>query len=266
MRSDIPTSGPSHKRSSLPEFGGELVNTKILSICCFTATGHEYFDNSQGFVAVDVIRATTTAITAISTGRECHVAATLEAAFATASRLPDALLAGELGGEMPDGFHMTNSPAQLAARRDVSRPLVLLSSSGTRLMHEIRDTASAYVACFRNYSATVDHLAQNHDAVVLIGAGTRGDFREEDQMCCAWIAQGLIESGFVPENGTTRELVERWRGAPKDGFLRSRSVDYLRRSGQLQDLEFILNHFDDIDTACKLSNDEIRSVTVAAEV
>jgi len=266
MRSDMPISGPFHRTSSLPKFGGELVNMKTVSICCFTATGHEHFDNSAGLVAVDVIRATTTAITAISTGRQCHVAATVEAAFATASRLPDALLAGELGGEMPAGFHMTNSPARLAARKDISRPLVLLSSSGTRLMHEIRDSASAYVACFRNYSATVEYLAQNHDSVVLIGAGTHGAFREEDQMCCAWIAQGLMECGFVPRNGVTRELVERWRGAPEDAFLKSRSVDYLRRSGQLHDLEFILSHFGDIDTACKLSNDEISSVTVAAEV
>src|SRR5262245_2243795 len=116
MRSDMPISGPSHKTSLLFEFGGELVNTKKVSICCFTATGHKYFDNSAGVVAIDVIRATTTAITAISTGRECHVAPTLEAAFAIASRLPDALLAGELGGEMPEGFHMTNSPAELAGR------------------------------------------------------------------------------------------------------------------------------------------------------
>ena len=266
MRSDMPTSGPSHRTSSLSDFGGELVNMKKVSICCFTDTRPEYFDNSAAVVAVDVIRATTTTITAISKGRECHVAATLEAAFATASRLPHALLAGELGGEMPHGFHMTNSPAQLAARTDVSRPLVLLSSSGTRLMHEVCDSASAYVGCFRNYSATIDHLAQNRNAVVLIGAGTRGEFREEDQMCCAWIAQGLMESGFVADNWATREPVERWRGAPKDAFIKSRSVDYLRRSGQLQDLEFILSHFDDIDTACKLSNDEITSVTVAAEV
>ena len=104
-------------------------------------------------------------------------------------------------------------------------------------MDEIRRSDSAYVACFRNYSATIDYLAENHDSVVLIGAGTRGEFREEDQMCCAWIADGLIESGFVPEDATTRRLVERWRGAPEDAFLMSRSVEYLRRSGQLRDLE-----------------------------
>jgi 2-phosphosulfolactate phosphatase len=242
------------------------VKNKKVSIYCFTGAGQEYPDHSAALVAIDVIRATTTAITAISMGRECRVAPTLEAAFATAAKLPNALLAGELDGVMPGGFDVTNSPAQLAARRDVSRPLVLLSSTGTRLMHEIRDRDSAYVACFRNYSATIDYLAQNHNAAVLIGAGTRGEFREEDQMCCAWIAQGLIECGFTPNDGVTRNLVERWRGAPKNAFLNSRSVEYLRRSDQLQDLDFILGHFDDVDTAYKLSADEISSVRVAAEV
>jgi 2-phosphosulfolactate phosphatase len=222
--------------------------------------------NNAALVAIDVIRATTTAITAITMGRKCHVAPTLGAAFNIASRLPNALLAGELGGNMPAGFDLTNSPAQLAAIADRSRPLVLLSSTGTRLMHEIGRSQSAYVACFRNYTATINYLAENHNAVVLIGAGTRGEFREEDQMCCAWIAEGLIESGFVPENDMTQHLVERWRGAPQNGFLMSRSVDYLRRSGQLQDLDFVLSHFDDNDTVCKVSADEIKSILVTVEV
>src|SRR5262245_16749739 len=99
-------------------------------------------------------------------GRECHIAPTLEAAIETAARLPNALLAGELGGDMPEGFEMTNSPAYLATRSDNARPLVLLSSTGTRLMHEIQDCDSAYVACLRNYKATIEHLADNHHAIV----------------------------------------------------------------------------------------------------
>ena len=154
---------------------------------------------------------------------------------------------------MPAGFELTNSPAQLAARSDVSRPLVLLSSTGTRLMCRIWHSESAYLACFRNHSATIDHLANNHDAVTLIGAGTRGDFREEDQMCCAWIADGLMQSGFTPEDLTTLCLAQRWRGASRDAFLMSPSVAYLQRSGQLRDLDFILSHFDDVDTPTKVS-------------
>src|SRR5262245_8746883 len=101
-------------------------------------------------------------------GRECYVVPTLQAALDTASRLPNALLAGEMGGATPDGFALTNSPAQLAACPDVSRPLVLLSSSGTRLMCAIGPRDASYFACFRNYSATIDHLAHNHQAVTVI--------------------------------------------------------------------------------------------------
>ena len=241
------------------------MKNRRVSICCFTDGLREY-PHTTALVAIDVIRATTTAITAVAMGRECHVAPTLEAAIETAARLPNALLAGELGGDMPKGFEMTNSPAHLATRCDNARPLVLLSSTGTRLMHEIRDSDSAYVACLRNYRATTEHLAENYNDVVLIGAGTRGEFREEDQMCCAWIAAGLIAAGFVPDNAATRSLVERWRGSSHDAFVVSRSVEYLRRSGQLRDLEFILSHVDDIDFACKVSANQVASLAVPAEV
>src|SRR6185295_13330201 len=205
-------------------------------------------------------------VTAISMGRECHLVPTLEAAFDTASRLPNALLTGELAGEMPAGFDITNSPAQLAIRSDVSRPLVLLSSTGTRLVHEISHSDSAYVACFRNYSATIECLVKNHDAATLIGAGTRGEFREEDQMCCARIAAGLVESGFDPADQLTLQLVQQWRAAPHDAFLTSQSVAYLHRTGQLHDLDFILGHFDDLEIAGKLSGNEVTASAVATEV
>jgi len=238
---------------------------KTVSIRCFADGSFEYAAG-RALVAVDVIRATTTAVTAISMGRECHVVPTLQAAFDTASRLPNALLTGEVGGAMPAGFELTNSPAQLAARSDVSRPLVLLSSTGTRLMCGIMHSDAAYVACFRNYSATIAHLASEHGAATLIGAGTNGDFREEDQMCCAWIAEGLIQSGFDPEDDTTLRLVQRWRGVSRDAFRISQSVAYLRRSGQLHDLEFILSHFDDVHTPAKVTANEDPALGVATVV
>jgi 2-phosphosulfolactate phosphatase len=241
------------------------MKSKTVSICCFTS-GMQLLTVDAALVAIDVIRATTTATTAVLTGRKCHLAPTLHAALETASRLPKALLAGEIGGDMPAGFDLTNSPAQLAGHADISRPLVLLSSTGTRLMYDIRHRESAYLACFRNHTATIAHLAEHHNNVVLIGAGTRGEFREEDQMCCAWIAQGLIESGFVAQDEMTSQLVERWRGAPKDAFMMSRSVEYLRRSHQMRDLDFILNHFDDIDMTCKVSANTVSCLAEAAEV
>jgi 2-phosphosulfolactate phosphatase len=78
-------------------------------------------------VAVDVVRATTTAITAAAAGRRCFPVPTMNAALQLAGQLKDPLMAGEQRGIKPPGFHLNNSPAQLAGRTDTERPLILLS-------------------------------------------------------------------------------------------------------------------------------------------
>ena len=87
--------------------------SRSVVIRCFQE-GLDRIPESHALVAIDVIRATTTAVTAVALGRRCYPAATLQAADELATRLPDALLVGEVGGIMPAGFHMNNSPAELA--------------------------------------------------------------------------------------------------------------------------------------------------------
>lgn len=231
-------------------------------IDCFPESAKKY---SFGYavVAVDVIRATTTAVTAVSLGWRCFPTPSLEAVRPLAARLDNPLLAGEMGGNMPYGFDMTNSPAEIALRTDFQRPMILLSTSGTALIHATRGCEARYVACLRNYNAQIRYLVGRHTKVAVIGAGGRGEFREEDQMCCAWIAEGLIKAGYLPGSRNTEELVQRWSGAPADGFLGSKSVEYLRRSDQLRDLEYVLSHIDDIPAVFTLKDQEIVMTPVA---
>jgi 2-phosphosulfolactate phosphatase len=215
------------------------------------------YREGYAIVAIDVIRATTTAVTAAATGRRCFPEPTIEGALARAATLERPLLVGELGGNMPFGFDLTNSPAQLLERSDVERPMILLSSSGTQLIGDARDAGlPTYLACFRNFAAVAAHLAPRHRHVAVIGAGTRGEFREEDQMCCAWVAEGLLAAGFRAEDARTQEIVDRWRGQPAEACRVSKSVDYLRRSEQLRDLDFILAHVNDLRAACLLKHGE----------
>ncbi len=208
-------------------------------------------------VAVDVVRATTTAITAAACGRRCFPVPTLDAALALARRFQDALLAGEQRGIMPPGFDLNNSPAQLVARTDIQRPLILLSSSGTRLCHEASSCDAVFLACLRNYIATARHLALRFPAVAVIGAGSRNEFREEDQMCCAWLAECLLDQGYLPADTNTLEIVRRWRNKPVHAWIGNKSACYLRNSGQLADLDFILGHVADLNIAFTLSNGEV---------
>jgi 2-phosphosulfolactate phosphatase len=225
-------------------------------IDCFPDSVRHY---REGYtvVAIDIIRATTTAITAVAMGRQCFPVPSLEAAMLLKAELKDALLVGELGGEMPDGFDMSNSPAELALRTDVSRPLILLSSTGTALVCEAGKCDVAYLACFRNYASVARHLAGRYRKIAIIGAGSRGEFREEDQMCCAWIAEALTKAGYEPQDNRTIEIIDRWSGAPPDAFAGGASVEYLRRSGQLKDLQFILAHINDLNDAFLVENNEI---------
>jgi 2-phosphosulfolactate phosphatase len=210
---------------------------------------------TDAVVAIDVIRATTTAITAVEAGFRCFPAQTLEEAQALKRRLGDCLLVGEIGGATPDGFDLTNSPATLAALNGAERrPIVLLSSSGTRMICEARAGHTVYVASLRNYSAQADALAGRD--VTLIGAGSRGEFREEDQLCCAWIAERLVHTGHDAD-AETRQLIDRWHGKPADAITVSESVRYVTRTGQLADLDFILEHVDDVRSAFLVANGEI---------
>lgn len=232
---------------------------KTVTIDCFPESVARYH-NGYAIVAVDVIRATTTAITAVAMDRRCFPAPSVEAAAILAEELDDPLLVGELGGNMPYGFDLTNSPAALALRSDVSRPVILLSTSGTYLLCEARECGAVYAACLRNYTAQARFLATRHSRVAVIGAGARGEFREEDQMCCAWIAEGLMNLGYEARGEQTKKLVDRWSGAPADAFLGSNSVKYLKDTGQLRDLDFILEHIDDVNAAFPFVGGEITSV------
>jgi 2-phosphosulfolactate phosphatase len=234
-----------------------------VTIDCLPESAERYRDR-YAIVVVDVIRATTVATTAVSMGRRVFPARTTDDASAIAATLKNPLLVGELGGNTPYGFDLTNSPAQIAVRADVHRPMVLVSSSGTQLLLNAEGAEAVYVACLRNVSAMARYLSGRHARIAVLGAGTRGRFRREDQMGCAWVAEKLVEAGYDAETQHTRDLVARWHNASVEEIRGGKSAEYLNRSGQLEDLEFVLHHVDDLDTVPTLLNGELAAVSVDA--
>jgi 2-phosphosulfolactate phosphatase len=222
------------------------------------------YRGDYAIVAVDVIRATTTAVTCVALGRKCYPVCSAEEAALLATDLDDPLLVGEVGGFMPDSFDLNNSPVELESRTDSSRPMIHLSTSGTRLICGAEESQAMYIACLRNYSAQIAYLAAYHPKVAVIGAGTKGEFREEDQLCCAWIAEGLLKAGYEPENARTATIIEQWSGVPADVIVDGASAEYLRRTSQTKDLEFILTHIDDLNEVYRFERNQV--VKLSAEL
>jgi 2-phosphosulfolactate phosphatase len=231
-----------------------------LAIDCF----HEHLRPivpDTAIVAVDVIRATTTAVTAAAIGRRLYPAGSIEASVRLAADLDRPILAGELGGVQPYGFDLQNSPTQIAELEESPRPIILLSTSGTRLIAEAVRHGVTYVCCLRNASAQAEYLAAEGGDVVILGADSRGEFREEDQLCAARVARVLVREGYEVADTATAEVIERFGDAPDDAFMHGRSAKYLRDTGQQRDLSFVLEHVDDLDTVFLVEQGEIRAVT-----
>jgi len=219
---------------------------------CLPAYGSSYV-----VVAIDVFRATTTALTAVSLGRRCIPVPTIEAAVEMAEKVPDALLAGELGGTVPYGFHLDNTPLPLLDRSDTERPMILLSTSGTRVVCGGVPSQVVYVASLRNVSAQIEELVRLDRRVALIGAGARGEFRTEDALCCARIGAALLHRGFVAEDDATMEVIDRWSDAPTEVVADGPSADYLRDTGREPDIAFVLEHVDDLDAVAEYVEGEV---------
>lgn len=235
--------------------------TPKVTIDCFPEAADNCRKNTS-IVCIDIFRATTTAITALYHGRDVYPVKTTDRAFILFKTLNNAILTGEQGGNVPYGFHMTNSPVQIAALHaipsgkytDPSRPIILLSSSGTRLIsHAAVNSSDIFIVCLRNINATAKHLIDNNKSVKIIGAGTRGQFRREDQICCAWLGEQLLQNGFISGNKKTSKLIKKWSGCSVEKFSTGRSADYLRNSGQIHDMEFTLHHINDLNFSCKLN-------------
>jgi 2-phosphosulfolactate phosphatase len=212
-------------------------------------------------VAVDVIRATTTAITAAAAGWRCFPAPTIPAALELAKQFDNPLLAGESGGNIPLGFEIDNSPAAISARSDTHRPLVLVSSSGTKVIDQAAGSEAIYLSCFRNYSVVAQYLSERHDRVAVIGAGSLGEFREEDQACCAWVAAALQGRGYIAHDAATSTIINRWCREDPQSCLCSKSVAFLKRTGRVKDLEFIFTHIDDLVAVFTVRDGQVRMIS-----
>jgi phosphosulfolactate phosphohydrolase-like enzyme len=111
----------------------------------------------------------------------------------------------------------------------------------------VQPVGEVYAGCLRNVRALAAHLVQRHRRVALLGAPTLGEFRLEDQLCCARLGRLLVERGFFTEGKDTVQVIARWADAPTDVLFQSRSASWLLETGQLDDLQFIRHHVDDLD-------------------
>lgn len=160
---------------------------------------------SSTVLVIDVLRASTTMITALGNGCAGIVPVTdPDEAFRRARTLGAvALVAGERKGRAIHGFDLGNSPLEVTRERVDGKVLVFTTSNGTRALLASRSASSIGVAAFVNASAAVAWAVAEGRDVTVVCAGERGGVSLEDKVCAGLLVDGLLRD--APRAALTRD-------------------------------------------------------------
>jgi 2-phosphosulfolactate phosphatase len=143
-------------------------------------------------VVFDVLRATSSMVTALSNGAEAIVpVADIPEALNLRSHRAEVLLAGEREGvRIPAeqtgsiSFDLGNSPREFISEIVAARTIVMTTTNGTRALRACAHAKRVLVSSFLNLRATRDALDREPPAhLLLICGGTHEEAAYEDALC-----------------------------------------------------------------------------------
>jgi 2-phosphosulfolactate phosphatase len=194
---------------------------------------------------IDVIRATSTIVTALAQGAPgVQPVASVADAFAAKARNPEALLAGERGGQALPGFDLGNSPEDFTAERVQGRHIILTTTNGTQALAACEGARAVVTASLLNLDAVAARLREIGPPWIIVCAGCEGEFGVDDAIVAGALAEALDQEHALVSlyHSVRRDLTET--------LLASAAGRELRKVGMEKDVPFCaqLNLFSTVPT------------------
>jgi 2-phosphosulfolactate phosphatase len=189
-------------------------------------------------VVLDVLRATTTIVTALAAGCSAvYPCATVEEARRTADgmRAGRVLLAGERDGMPLSGFDLGNSPAEFTPTHCRDLAVVMTTTNGTHALLRAAVAARALVAGFVNFSAVGEQLRQELRPIHIVCAGDHGQVALEDALLAGAFVDFLADAGEVRFNDAARLA---WDGFEHHGRLLDCALELSTGGARLKELGY----------------------------
>lgn len=172
-------------------------------------------------VVIDVLRASTTIVTALEHGSSgIRTTTSISSAIVEANRChPRALLGGEREGVLIEGFDLGNSPSEYSRLAVENRSIVMTTTNGTAALDHCQQSAEVFLGAMINRRAvanTVELLSQRMEPfdVHLVCAGTDGEPSDEDELTAggilaAWLSH-TVHHDISALSQTARHALNRF--------------------------------------------------------
>lgn len=213
-------------------------------------------------VIVDVLRATSTIVTALANRcDEIIPTSGVEEALSIAAMYnkEDIVLGGERRGEKVEGFKLGNSPCEYLEEVVKGKKLILATTNGTRTIKDYRDAENVFVASFLNAKATVDACINAKEDVLIICSGQDAKFALEDSIFAGLLVEMIKERENVTLSDSAIAALYIKQQSNPDIYEALRSTDhgsYLESIGYGKDL-LDCSKVSTIDVVAKLSDGRI---------
>lgn len=146
-------------------------------------------------VVIDMFRATSVIVTALNNGcKEVIPYLTIEGTLEAASRLQrdNYILGGERRAVKIDGFDLSNSPLEYTESVVKNKTVLLTTTNGTRTLMESLSAKRIFIGAMINAKAVAKKLVEINEDVIIINAGTNGNFSMDDYICSGYIINQML--------------------------------------------------------------------------
>ena len=153
-------------------------------------------------VIIDVLRASSTMVTALENGAKGIIAVGDMDDASKISHNLDAksfLMSGEKDGVTIEGYDLGNSPLEHIEQVVQGKTIILNTTNGTKAIKRCSLAKQIVIGSFLNLNAVVDYLQTIDNEVLLVCAGWRGRLALEDLLCAGNIIYELCDGQLSTE-------------------------------------------------------------------
>jgi 2-phosphosulfolactate phosphatase len=154
----------------------------------------ELFFTGKTTVVIDVLRASSTIITALSNGaKEIVPVGTVEFAVKVSGGIfgGQTLLGGERNTKKIEGFALGNSPSEYTTEIVSGKSIVFYSTNGSRAIVKAKYSTNLFICSFNNLSVVAKHLKKLNEDVIILCSGNNNFFSLEDSVCAGMLINEL---------------------------------------------------------------------------
>lgn len=155
---------------------------------------------NKNTIVIDVLRATSTIVTALMNGaKEIIPVNSVEFAMKASTSMfgGQTLLAGERNTKKIDGFNLGNSPLEFTSENINGKAIILFTTNGSKAVVKAKYSKNLWIASFLNLSSISNHLIELNEDVEILCSGRNQVFSLEDTICAGKI---ILEMQNIKED------------------------------------------------------------------